>query len=78
MYKVPSFTLTICLIVHSQNRVQNSVKNRFLDESPAVRESTVDLVGRYVLSHPDLIPSYYDKIVDRISVSHTFTDFCNV
>jgi cohesin loading factor subunit SCC2 len=49
-------------------RVQNAVKTRFLDESPVVRDSTIELVGRFVLSKPELLSTYYEKIVDRISV----------
>lgn len=44
------------------------MKNRFLDQSIAVREAAVDLIGKYVLSKPELIDQYYNMIVDRIRV----------
>lgn len=45
------------------------VNRSFLDQSTAVREAAVDLVGKFVLSRPDLIDKYYEMLSNRILVS---------
>ncbi|XP_050529053.1 nipped-B-like protein isoform X2 [Daktulosphaira vitifoliae] len=42
------------------------VSHSFLDHSTSVREAAVDLVGKFVLSRPELIDKYYDKLSERI------------
>lgn len=42
------------------------VGQKLLDPSISVREAAVDLVGKYVLSSPDLIDQYYDMLAERI------------
>lgn len=42
------------------------VSQKFLDASISVREAAVDLVGKYVLSSPELIDQYYDMLSKRI------------
>lgn len=42
------------------------VSHSFLDHSTSVREAAVDLVGKFVLSRPELISKYYDKLSARI------------
>jgi cohesin loading factor subunit SCC2 len=49
--------------------MQLGVKHSFLDHSTSVREAAVDLVGKFVLSRPDLIDKYYDMLSQRILVS---------
>lgn len=49
-----------------RKNMQYGVYQRFLDTSIAVREAAVDLVGKYVLSSPDLIVQYYDMLSTRI------------
>lgn len=44
------------------------VNRSFLDQSTAVREAAVDLVGKFVLSRPDLIDKYYEMLSNRILV----------
>lgn len=46
--------------------MQLGVKHSFLDISTSVREAAVDLVGKFVLSRPELIDKYYDKLLARI------------
>ncbi|XP_060078784.1 nipped-B-like protein isoform X3 [Ylistrum balloti] len=46
--------------------MQKGVHGRFLDQSTMVREAAVELVGRFILIRPDLIPKYYDMLSDRI------------
>lgn len=49
--------------------MQIGVNKSFLDQSTAVREAAVDLVGKFVLSRPDLIDKYYGMLSTRILVS---------
>lgn len=44
------------------------VHRSFLDHSTSVREAAVDLVGKFVLSRPELIGKYYDMLSARILV----------
>lgn len=46
--------------------MQMGVSLKLLDTSISVREAAVDLVGKYVLSSPDLIDQYYDMLSKRI------------
>ncbi|XP_012219437.1 nipped-B-like protein A [Linepithema humile] len=46
--------------------MQLGVKHSFLDHSTSVREAAVDLVGKFVLSRPELIDTYYDMLSARI------------
>jgi cohesin loading factor subunit SCC2 len=52
-----------------QSNVQAAVKNRLLDSSPAVRDAAVELLGKYLTQHPELIDDYYTQIGARIGVS---------
>ena len=49
--------------------MKQGVHARFLDQSTSVREAAVELVGRFILIRPDLIPTYYDMLSERILVS---------
>lgn len=55
--------------VLSRNDMQLGVHHSFLDHSTAVREAAVDLVGKFVLSRPEVLNTYYDMIAARILVS---------
>ncbi|XP_046612263.1 nipped-B-like protein [Neodiprion virginianus] len=46
--------------------MQLGVKHSFFDLSTSVREAAVDLVGKFVLSRPELIDKYYDMLSTRI------------
>lgn len=48
------------------NEMQIGVKHSFLDQSTSVREAAVDLVGKFVLSRPELIDKYYEMVSARI------------
>lgn len=39
-----------------------------LDSSPAVRDTTLELVGKYVVGRPDLAVEYLPQICERIVV----------
>ena len=49
--------------------MQRAVQCRSMDQSTLVREAAVDLVGRFVLSRPELTSQYYDMLSERILVS---------
>lgn len=40
-----------------------------MDNSTSVREAAVELLGRFVLSRPELIEQYYDMLIERILVN---------
>ena len=52
--------------VLARTDMQLGVHHSFLDSSPSVREAAVDLVGKFVLSRPELIEKYYSMLSARI------------
>lgn len=52
--------------VLGRTNMQLGVHHSFLDQSTSVREAAVDLVGKFVLSRPELIGKYYDMLSARI------------
>ncbi|BGP35332.1 Sister chromatid cohesion protein 2 [Rhodotorula toruloides] len=50
-----------------QDNIRRTIENRMLDSSPAVRDATIELVGKYVVSRPDLAKQYLPKLGERIS-----------
>ncbi|XP_071519960.1 nipped-B-like protein [Panulirus ornatus] len=52
--------------VLSRSDMQLGVHHSFLDHSTSVREAAVDLVGKFVLSRPEVLNTYYDMISARI------------
>ncbi|XP_042884604.1 nipped-B-like protein isoform X2 [Penaeus japonicus] len=52
--------------VLSRNDMQMGVHHSFLDHSTSVREAAVDLVGKFVLSRPEVLNTYYNMIAARI------------
>jgi cohesin loading factor subunit SCC2 len=50
----------------SRPDMQRAVQYRFMDQSTLVREAAVDLLGRSVLSRPELTAQYYDMLSERI------------
>ena len=52
--------------------MQRGVHGRLMDNSTSVREAAVELVGRFVLSRPELIEQYYDMLIERILVILVF------
>ena len=61
--------MSYIIIFFLQPDMQRAVEFRFRDTSTLVREAAVDLVGRFVLSRPELTSQYYDMICERIRVS---------
>lgn len=52
-----------------QDFVRRGIDSRMLDASPAVRDASVELVGKYVVSNPALAIQYLPKICDRVADS---------
>eukprot|EP01132_Coremiostelium_polycephalum_P003067 gene3067-3835_t len=53
--------------VLAEEFVHNSIRTRFMDDSISVREHTVDLIGKYILTKPELTWRYIDLICERIT-----------
>ncbi|KAG9439816.1 hypothetical protein H6P81_019981 [Aristolochia fimbriata] len=49
-----------------EKRVQSAVEGRFCDSAISVREAALELVGRYIASHPDVGLKYFEKVAERI------------
>lgn len=56
---------SLCL----QSDMQRGVHGRLMDNSTSVREAAVELLGKFVLSRPQLTEQYYDMLIERILVS---------
>lgn len=52
-----------------QSHVRQAIENRLEDQSPAVRDAAVELVGKYVVQSPALATEYYPQIALRAAVS---------
>ena len=55
--------------VLSRTSLQTAVHARLLDQSTSVREACVELIGKFILSRPELMTQYYNMLSDRILVS---------
>ncbi|XP_066509612.1 nipped-B-like protein A [Hoplias malabaricus] len=53
-----------CILARSD--MQRGVHGRLMDNSTSVREAAVELLGRFVLSRPQLTEQYYDMLIERI------------
>jgi cohesin loading factor subunit SCC2 len=51
-----------------QVNVQKAIETHLLDSSPQVRDAAVELIGKYVVSLPEVAGDYYDQISERIAV----------
>lgn len=56
------------MLIPLQKDMQNGVHGRLMDSSTSVREAAVELLGRFVLSRPQLTEQYYDMLIKRILV----------
>ncbi|XP_016898437.1 nipped-B-like protein A isoform X3 [Cynoglossus semilaevis] len=50
----------------ARSDMQRGVHGRLMDNSTSVREAAVELLGRFVLSRPQLTEQYYDMLIERI------------
>lgn len=55
--------------------MQRGVHGRLMDNSTSVREAAVELLGKFVLSRPQLTEQYYDMLIERILVSPSRPSF---
>ncbi|KAG8798144.1 Sister chromatid cohesion protein 2, partial [Serendipita sp. 400] len=46
--------------------VRQAIEEHLLDNSPAVRDAAVELIGKYVVQQPQVADIYYEKVADRI------------
>lgn len=68
----PQSSNTTSSLPPCQPDMQRAVQCRFMDQSTLVREAAVDLLGRSVLSRPELTSQYYDMLSERILVGGFF------
>ncbi|XP_058491616.1 nipped-B-like protein A isoform X5 [Solea solea] len=50
----------------SRSDMQRGVHGRLMDNSTSVREAAVELLGKFVLSRPQLTEQYYEMLIERI------------
>lgn len=53
----------------SQANVRKTISDRLGDNSPAVRDAAVELLGKYLIQQPSLLQDYYGQIGERVNVS---------
>lgn len=58
--------------------MQRGVHGRLMDNSTSVREAAVELLGKFVLSRPQLTEQYYDMLIERILVRNLVRLVCAV
>ena len=59
----------IPFLLSSQSEVCHSIQYHIADGSALVREAAVELLGKFVLTKPDLVTQYYDMLIVRMLVS---------
>ncbi|KIY69312.1 hypothetical protein CYLTODRAFT_436196 [Cylindrobasidium torrendii FP15055 ss-10] len=50
----------------SQSSVRKAIDSHLLDNSPAVRDAAIELIGKYMVESPEVAEIYYKPIADRI------------
>ncbi|EJD50599.1 hypothetical protein AURDEDRAFT_182486 [Auricularia subglabra TFB-10046 SS5] len=53
-------------ILHNA-KVRAAIESHLLDNSPAVRDAAVELIGKYIIQSPEVAADYYPRIADRIA-----------
>ncbi len=53
----------------AQQAVRRGIEGHLLDNSAAVRDAAVELIGKYMIDSPEVASGYFTKIADRIAVS---------
>uniref|UniRef100_A0AC35U5H9 Nipped-B protein n=1 Tax=Rhabditophanes sp. KR3021 TaxID=114890 RepID=A0AC35U5H9_9BILA len=65
----------LTLIIEADNdvlmipEVHSAVQARMMDLNAAVREATIDLVGKYLISHPEFLNKYFEVLMGRMKDS---------
>ncbi|KAJ3525731.1 hypothetical protein NMY22_g10453 [Coprinellus aureogranulatus] len=47
--------------------VRKGIEGHLLDNSPAVRDAAVELIGKYMIDSPEVAGDYYQKIAERMA-----------
>ncbi|TYJ53043.1 hypothetical protein B9479_006320 [Cryptococcus floricola] len=47
-------------------QIRHALEERLSDASPGVRDAAVELVGKYLVQKPELVPQYYQQIASRV------------
>lgn len=68
VYEYSYYEALYQLLLILQSDMQRGVHGRLMDNSTSVREAAVELLGRFVLSRPQLTEQYYDMLIERILV----------
>lgn len=55
--------------IYFQPAVRLAVEKRLMDSSPAVRDSALEMLGRYVVYNPELATQYLPRIAERVTDS---------
>ena len=50
----------------SQDIIAKSIQRRMQDTATSVREAAVDLIGRFILTRPEVANQYYKMLTERI------------
>ena len=58
--------------------VRKAIEDHLLDNSSAVRDAAVELIGKYVVQRPELAGDYYERIADRIVVRFSEREDCSI
>ncbi|KAJ7903762.1 hypothetical protein B0H14DRAFT_2666173 [Mycena olivaceomarginata] len=53
--------------VLAETNVRRAIESHLLDNSPAVRDAAVELIGKYMIESPEVAGDYYHKIADRMA-----------
>lgn len=62
-------SLVFITLLPFQSEVCHSIQYHIADGSALVREAAVELLGKFVLTKPDLVTQYYDMLIVRMLVS---------
>lgn len=52
----------------AQPSVRTGIESHLLDNSAAVRDAAVELIGKYMIDSPEVASGYFTKIAERIAV----------
>ena len=50
----------------SQELIAKSIQRRMQDMATSVREAAVDLIGKFILTRPEVAEQYYKMLTERI------------
>lgn len=74
---MPEFSRAVASQHISQPKVRAAIEGHLLDNSPAVRDAAVELIGKYIIQSPEVAADYYSRIADRIAVRFDAHSLCH-